>query len=431
MKTWRTERLHRYLGTVAVLLLSVLVAGAQGAEREHGVLLLEPLIDEALASNPVLLTKENQVNALRERIAPAATLPDPMLRLGLLNLPEKVAFDEDPMTQKQIAVTQKFPFPGKLSLKHDIAQDEYLQHEAALTYQRLEVVNTVKVTYFSLFFVDKSIEVTATIKTLLEEFLGVARTRYSVGKGIQQDVMKAEIELSRMIEKIITLERQKKTVAAQLNTVLDRPPGAVLEGKPAVRQTDFSMEKAAFVDRELHAHPLLQSIYFIREEADDTFQLAQKEYYPDFEVGFSYSHRESSLGRDHPDLYSGFVGMNVPIWFKNKQGKRVEEARYNKQSAEKKYEATRNEIEFRIASLLAEIEQNSKLIDLYRDAIIPQANHTLNSSVDSYQVGSVDFLTLLSNLQTLYSYELEYYRVLVNYEKNLADLELAVGKRIF
>jgi outer membrane protein TolC len=124
-------------------------------------------------------------------------------------------------------------------------------------------------------------------------------------------------------------------------------------------------------------------------------------------VGFSYSQRESSFGRDHPDLYSGFVGINLPIWFKSKQSKKVEEARYDKRSAENRYEAVKNELEFRVSALLAEIEQNSQLIELYRDAIIPQANHTLNSSVDSYQVGSVDFLTLLTNLQTLYRYELE------------------------
>ena len=109
----------------------------------------------------------------------------------------------------------------------------------------------------------------------------------------------------------------------------------------------------------------------------------------------------------------------------------MEETRYTILAAENRYEDTRNNLQFRVSNLLAEIDQNDHLINLYKDGIVPQATHTLNSSLASYQVGTIDFLTLLTNLLTLFRYELEYYRVLTDYEKNLANLELAMGKRLF
>jgi outer membrane protein TolC len=264
---------RHYLLLFITAIIIMLGGMPQSTGAEGTGLPLEPLITEALSKNPVLLTKENQVNAMGERISPAGTLPDPMLRLGLLNMPEKVDFNEDPMSQKQILLTQKMPFPGKLGLKKAIAEDEYLQQKAEFSYQQLEVINKVKVAYFSLFLINKSIEITEKIKTLLEGFLEVARTRYSVGKGIQQDVMKAEVELSRLIEKLITLDQQKATVEAQLNTVLDRPPVKPLEGKPEVKQTSLEIDVKDFSHQKLDDHPLLKSIYFIEEKQTMLFSL--------------------------------------------------------------------------------------------------------------------------------------------------------------
>ena len=174
-------------------------------------------------------------------------------------------------------MTQKFPFPGKLGLQKAMAEDEYLQQKEEFSYQQLEVINNVKVTYLSLFLIDKSIEITQKMKTLLEGFLDIARTRYSVGKGIQQDVMKAEVELSRLIEKLITLDQQKITVAAQLNTLLDRPASKPLEGKPEVKQTVLETDIRDFSQQGLDDHPLLRSVAFTEEKADDAFQLARRE----------------------------------------------------------------------------------------------------------------------------------------------------------
>jgi outer membrane protein TolC len=402
-----------------------------GRAEENTTLSLPSLIDEALSKNPMLSTKDNQVKALGERIPPAGTLPDPKLKLGLANLPEEFDFNESPMSQKQIALSQKLPFPGKLRLKKEMARDEYNLSRAEFDYNQLELINRVKTTYYSLFFIEKSIGITEKNKTVLENFLEIARTRYTVGKGIQQDVMKAEVELSRMIEKLVMLKQQKTTATAQLNTLLGREPATPLEGSPEVSKTTFSLNPEKIRNASLEDHPLLRSVESLQGKAESAHSLARREYYPDFEVTFAYAQREDSFHQDRPDFFSGFVGINLPIWHKTKLSRKVEETRYTILSAEKRCEDTRNNLQFRISNILAEIDQNDHLINLYQDGIVPQATHTLNSSLASYQVGTVDFLTLLTNLLTLFRYELEYYRVLTDYEKNLANLELAMGKRLF
>ncbi|MBW1678655.1 MAG: TolC family protein [Deltaproteobacteria bacterium] len=259
----------------------------------------------------------------------------------------------------------------------------------------------------------------------------IARTRYSVGKGIQQDVMRAEVELSMMIEKLVILKQQRTTITAQMNTLIDCNPATPLEGRPDVSQTPFTLNPEEIRKSSLEDHPLLRSIEFLQERAESAHNLARREYYPDFEVSFAYGQRDDGHRQSRPDFYSGFVGINIPIWYKTKQSRKVEETRYTILSAENRYEALKNDLQFRISNLLAEIDQNDHLIDLYKDGIIPQATGTLGSSMASYQVGTVDFLTLLTNLLTLHRYELEYYKVLTDYEKNLANLELSVGKKLF
>ena len=402
-----------------------------GRAEENTVLSLTSLIDEALLKNPMLSTKENQVKALAERIPQAGTLPDPILRLGLVNVPETGDFNDEPMTQKQIALAQKFPFFGKLTLREGVARREFKQAESEFAYNQLQIINKIKNTYYSLFFVDKSIHITEKNKSILKNFLEIARTRYAVGKGIQQDVMKAEVELSILLSKLVMLKQQKATVTADLNTLLDRDPSTPLEGRPEIVHTPFTPEPQSQIEASLKDHPLLKSTEFLQEKAEISYSLARKEYYPDFEVGLAYGQREGTLRQRRPDFFSAVVGINIPIWYKTKQSRKVEETRFTLVSAEKRYEDMLNMLQFRISNLLAEIEQNSRLINLYQDGITPQALQTLNSSLASYDVGTVDFLTLLTNLLTLYRYELEYYKVLTDYEKNLADFELARGKRLF
>jgi len=408
------------------------VGGLSQGLAEETTLPLQKLIDEALVKNRMLLTKKNQVKASQEKIPQAGTLPDPMLKLGVVNAPEALDFNDEPMTQKQISLSQKFPFPGKLGLAREIVRRESNLSEAEFAYNQLEITNKVKNAYYSFFLIDKSIKVTEENKTILENFLEIARTRYAVGKGIQQDVMKAEVERSRMLEKLVMLKQQKTTVIAQLNTFLDREPTAPLEGRPEVTFTPFTLDPEKIRASSLEDHPLMQRTKFLQNKAELAHRLALKEFYPDFEVSFAYGQREDAPNQKHrPDFYTAFVGVNIPVWFKTKQSRKVEETKYTIFASENQYETVKNDLQFKISSLLTEIDQNSNLINLYQDGIIPQSHQTLDSSLASYQVGTVDFLTLLTNLLALFNAELEYYRILTNYEKNLADLELAEGKRLF
>ncbi|MDY6843633.1 MAG: TolC family protein [Thermodesulfobacteriota bacterium] len=419
---------------LAVLIMCIIFLGSFDhviAEEEKETVFLNTLIDEALQNNPVLLMKKNQLRALEEKIPQVGTLPDPTIKLGLVNLPEAFDFNDEPMTQKQISLSQKLPFRGKLSLQKEIARKEVHQHEAAYTYQQLEIVARVKKAYCSLFFIDKSVEITKKNEVLLKDFLDIAKSWYSVGKGVHQDILKADVELSLIKEKLLKLSQQRVIMLATLNTLLNREQCAPLQGDPELSLTPSPLNIEAIQSTSLDHHPLLRHDQFLREKVAVALDLAHKEYYPDFEISVSYGHREDSFSQNRPDFFSGFVGLNIPVWYKTKQSRKVEELRYTAVSAQRSFEAVRNDLKMKITTLVAEVEQNSDLVDLYRNEIIPQARRTLDSSLTSYQVGGVDFLTLLMNLKILYRYELELYKVRTDYEKNLADLEVAVGKRLF
>ncbi|MFQ5444391.1 MAG: TolC family protein, partial [Nitrospinales bacterium] len=160
-------------------------------------------------------------------------------------------------------------------------------------------------------------------------------------------------------------------------------------------------------------------------------QLAEKEYYPDFNIGFRYGQREDSLMAEHPDFVSGFVSINIPLWYKTKQRRKVFEETYKIDTANETYNKAKNDFFLQIKQILDDEEKGDQLIKLIKTGIIPQARQSLESALAGYSVDKVDFLTLLDNQVTLFNWEIKYHRELASYEKNLAALEHVVGKRLF
>jgi outer membrane protein TolC len=136
-----------------------------------------------------------------------------------------------------------------------------------------------------------------------------------------------------------------------------------------------------------------------------------------------------SQSEDRPDVFSFIVGFKVPLWFKNKQNKKVAESFSLTEEAKAQYAAVKNAIFYQIHDLVAKAQKGSRLIDLYQTGIIPQATQSLNSTIAAYEVGSVDFLALIDSQITLCNFETQSSEILADYEKEIADLEMVVGKR--
>mgnify|MGYP006104426165 FL=1 len=198
-----------------------------------------------------------------------------------------------------------------------------------------------------------------------------------------------------------------------------------------IAKTDFN-----FTVQKLQAiaekhRPLLSKIRSIKQRYGISKKLAEKEYYPNFNIGFKYKQREGTSLIDRPDLVSAFVGINIPIWYKTKQSRRVLETAYKVEMASETYNKAKNQIFLKIKGLVDRERQGDKTLQLIEQGILPQARQSLESALAGYTVDKVDFLTLLSNQVTLFKWQIKYHRELTDYEKNLAEVEHSAGKNLF
>jgi cobalt-zinc-cadmium efflux system outer membrane protein len=397
---------------------------------------MEELVDEAVRNNPGLKMLEEKMEAYGERPPQAESLENPRVGFSIVSLPvDTFRFDQEPMTQKQIALWQKFPFPGKLGLKGDIARKELEVVREEYGEKKNAVIMQVKVAYRNLLFIDKSLKITEENRDLLRNFVTVTETKYAVGMGIQQDVLKAQVELSKINDLLISLEQKRQSMIARLNTLLNRPADASFiqdEEIPEGRETTFAYSLGELQSIALENRPSLLGLQQLIERNRLAERFAEKSYYPDFDVGVSYGQRDNSMtGEKRPDFISGFVTVSIPLWYKTKEGRKVAEERANIRNAAEQYNAAKNEVFFQIKDILTEIERFNREIGLFKTGLIPQSRTSLESAMAGYQVNKVDFITLVSNQLTVYNYEIEYYRLITNYMNKLSELEAAVGKRLF
>lgn len=401
-------------------------------EKKQPTLNLNQVIDKALENNPQILSAKKKWEAYKEKIPQAGALPDPTFSLGVINLPvNSFDFRQEPMTGKKFSLMQMIPFPGKLGLKEEMAVHEY--HSVGQNYQELknEIIKEVKCAYYDLFFIQKSIEIKEKNKVLLQELVKIAQTKYSVGKGLQQDVLKTQVELSRLTHKLISLRQKRESIQARLNTLLNKPPESSVGKVEGIQKSplDFGLEKLKQI--ALENSPLLKAWGYLIERNEAAYRLAKKDYLPDFSLSVAYTQRENlRMGMKMYDFFSGAITLNIPVFFYRKQNKKVQETALNISKIKEHYNNIRNEIFFQIENHLEELRRDEKLIELIKTEIIPQATQSLNSAVSGYQVDKVDFITVLHNQMTLFNYEIDYYRTLSDFEKTMAELEAVVGKRL-
>jgi len=424
--------MRRVFLIVLIIFLFAPEAGATNKHAGHFKQTLNKFIETARKQNPSLLEASNKINIYKQIPDQRSSWKDPMLTFGLENLPvDTFSFRQEAMTQKQIQLTQEIPFPGKTDLRKEAADKDVSIAKWNLKELELKIIRQVKESFFELCFVNSAIETTEQNKILLKQFVTIAESKYSVGKGIQQDVLKAQVELSKIMDELIELRQLQGNETAKLNILMNRLPQEPLEIPHGLTQTGFKFDIEALQDLAEENRPFLQGIQSAINKFTITKELAEKDYYPNFQVGVRYGQREDSPMEDHPDFISGFIGVNIPIWFATKQRKKVAEENYRILTAKDSYNAARNDVFLKIKLILDKEIKGRKLISLIKTGIIPQARQSLESALAAYGVDKVDFLTLIANQVTLLKWEIKYHRQLTDYEQNLAALEHVVGQPLF
>ncbi len=411
------------------LFFLLICVGIGVGQETKNVLVLENLIEEGLENNPQVKAFYTKSRADEARVPQAGSLPDPMVSLNVLNLPvDNFVFDQEPMTGKQLAVKQTFPFPGKLSLKENIARKGANVSQANWEELRWQLIRNIKVTYYKLYFVDEAIRTTEKNRKLLTEFVAIAEQKYAVGRGLQQDVLKAQVELSKMEDKLIDLRQKREEVESRMNALLNRPIDQPLAKTSPLVYKPFSLNRDDLEQLILNNKPLFKAWESRIDQSREKISLAEKQYWPDFSVFAAYSQRDVlQSGMGGVDFLSAGVTLNIPLYFWRKQRKRVEETTLLKQSVEERYQNVKLQTFSALDNAISEHLKLDERVDLYESGIIPQATQALQSAMIGYQTDKVDFLTLVNNQMTLFNLELEYARILSDYNKNVAELEYLTG----
>ena len=388
---------------------------------------LNELVTAALNNNPDLQAARDRWEMVGHKVIPAQTLDDPRLSVALSNYPvDNFKADQTPMTGNEVTLSQNFPFPGKLAAKGESARQQALWYKAVYEDTRLQLAQQVKDAYFRLFYQDRAIAVTNDNLTVLKSFISLTKTRYEVGGGLQQDLLKAQVEQSKLLDRLFTLRQQRVSVLAGLNRLLSRPAASPLLTVDKVPLTPVAFDARQLVDKATDGRPMYAAYQALISDYESQRKLAKLDYYPDFNVWTSYRFRDDNLPDGGTDFLSAGVGINLPIW-REKRDEGVARADSGIRMAQQQFADFRNQVDATIQDAYAQLEKNRDLAQLFTTGIIPQAQQSFDASLTAYQVGKVEFLTLLDSLMTLYRYQLDYQRALADYQRNLAQLEAASG----
>lgn len=393
---------------------------------------LQVYIDIALKNNPTLKAYQFQSDVLQQKIKPSKTLEDPLLHGGIMNLPNNFSFNQDMMTMKQIGIQQNFSVAKKYALKGKIAEKDFEASQYNIQSQKLLLIYKVKQQYYDLYAQTKMIETTQNSIDALKDYIRTANAQYSTGQGTQQDVFKAQLEVTKMQDELIKLQSMKEHMTATFNTLLARGLDDSIMIPHEIKYVPLTLIMDSLMKSADKYNPELLWAKTMVSKDSTEYQLAKTSKIPDFNTGLWYGQRQAFNpdGSKARDMLGFTFGLTLPVYSKNKQNPLISAANISIQQSQSQLEAIRNEIERMILQAMIDADKNQKLISLYEKQLIPQVEQTLHAGIIGYQENKIDFLTLIDNFLSLYNYRLQYQQAIADYFKAVAELEMLTGKKI-
>ena len=385
---------------------------------------LTKLVQEATERNPEILAARRAVEAKRARIPQAGAWADPTITLsyGGNALPPFTLMRGDPSSNRQVMAEQMIPYPGKTHLRTEIAAHDADAETLAYEAVARRVAAEVKQAYFELAYLDRSLAILQKDREALEGFEKVTEIRYSVGKAAQQDVLRAQLEITRLSQRATMLAQQQRTLEAQLNSLRNVPIDTPVGAPAAVQPSAFVYTQDQLQEAAQSNYPVLKQRRTMVEQGRLSVDLARKEVRPDFRVGYLYMQRDGL-----PDMYGITLSTSLPLFRRRKQDMAIAEAAANLESARQMQANELTVLRYQVQQDFLEVQATEELLKLYSQGIAPQSSLTLESSINSYETGGVDFLNVISNFQAVIDGEFDYHLQVTNHEKALARLEELTG----
>ncbi len=388
---------------------------------------LATLLEEATRNNPALLAARDQVEVSSARIDQVSSLPDPQLSVSLLNYPVNTLSSADtPMTGNDFKLSQKFPFPGKLATKKELARQQVLWAQAKYADLLLQVRQQVRDSWYTLSFKRRAIALTQANIALLDDFIRLTETRYRVGKGLQQNVLTAQLERSRLFDRLLGLQRDAEISQARINSLAARATELPLDDIPGPVEITYGPTLAGLQQQARENRPLFAAFDALIGQGEQKAKLAELDYRPDFNLWAGYRFRDDDLTDGGTDFASGGISINLPFPVAKRRAA-VQEADAGLRMAHQQRNDFTRQVDFELHRSLAELQQAQKLIELYGGGIVPQAEQAYLATLAAYQVDKVDFLALTDSLMTLYRYRIDLARAESDAQRSLARIGATTG----
>lgn len=392
-------------------------------EGPHAV---EEYIQVALQQNPEVQAARKRMESLAHKVPVAASLPDPMLTVTAQPAPVQTAAGAQ---QFILSANQKFPWAGKLDSQAAVAEANTNVARAQLAAVELATIAKVKKAYYELYFLQQAIAVTEAEQQLLGEIRDVANTRYKTGRTSQQDVLRADLEISNVENELIQLRQQIQSGQARLARLLHIAPETRVEAVAELPYELLPQNLTALQQQAVSARPELHAALAAVFRDQHAANLAKLDYKPDVTLGFSWIDvADGGLARsaNGQDALLLTAGINLPV-YKKRLDSSVRSAEAGAVASARNYDAMRDATLEEVTDLFARTNSHQQMLTLFEEDILPKARQTLQVSSQAYNVGEVDFLQLIDNWRQLLRYEVNYRRLEANLRQSLADLEQAVG----
>ena len=416
---------------VAVLfLISTPATAAQAAEQPaKPATPLSQLVKEAEQNNPQILAARRGWQAASQVPSQVSTLPDPQVMVQQMSAGTPLPFDgfhSVEMTYLGFGVSQSIPYPGKLRLRGEIARRraDTLQQQSDAVLRK--VVEQVKTAYYRLGYVQQTLSILSKDEQLLDQIEKIAEVRYRTGQGNQQDVLKAQLQKTKLLRDSTQYKQQLQTLQAQLKQLLNRPQDSVVIVADKLTETQLPFGSDDLLAAVRTGNPEVGAHHQMVQDRSLQVELARKDFYPDFNVEYLYEHTAAPF----PERYMLSVGVSLPIFRSRRQRPEVAEAAEQLNSARRTYEAQVQQTYFEVRDQYLVADSDSKVLKIYREGLIPQATATFQAGLVAYQSAQQDFQTLLSSFLDVLNLDVEYWRTLAEHESALARLEQLTGLQI-
>ncbi|MCM2303929.1 MAG: TolC family protein [Elusimicrobia bacterium] len=409
--------------TAVLLALPVSSRAQDPVAVSSSSLSLAQALDSARRGNPEIRAALRRWDAARKRILSESTPDKPRLDIERMYAPS----GKTPLNgadEKALSVTQELPFPSTLYLRGSRAAKAAGVAEQAYLAKVREIRARTRSSYAALYLSIKSRGLLEENIDLMRRFARVAESKVAAGMSAESDALKAQVELTRMLNMGLSLDEEREVASVELNALMGRAAGEPLgeprDLQPGNPEKPFAeLEAAAFSRR-----PELRGAVLAAELSGTSLSLARSEFLPDLMVSYR-SRRDPMRGRTSDAV----LGLSLPLWFW-KPSAMVAEASAERDAAEAELEAARLATAADVRAAFVRARTSRRLVESYRTSLLPQAESALKTAESGYRAGWTTFLDLLDAQRSLLSFKLDYYRSLAEYERRAADLERVIGEEL-